>query len=364
MLTGLLLLSLTMNTSPFENLFIGTYTSEHGSKGIYRLQLDTKTGNMSSPVLVAETKSPSYLTLDKDHKVLVAVNELDHGMLSSFTIQPDLALKAINSQSTHGNSPCHLSLSFDHKHVFAANYGDGTLVSLPVHTNGTLGESEWNFANTGSGPNHDRQQGPHAHAIYTDVHHKFVYTCDLGTDELLVFPLAQGKSFPVEGPQTRIKVHQGAGPRHAAMSPDGKHIYVCGELDNTVMTLKVNSPSDIEEVQSLSTLPSGTAVHSSNTAEIICHSSGKWVYVTNRGHDSIAVYKVMGDGKLEPVEIKKLVVKVPRGIEIDPSGSWLVAGGQTSNDLESLHIDPITGKLSSKGHLSGIASPVSILFVK
>ena len=348
-----------MMSQPTElSFYVGTYTSEGGSKGVYEVKMDPKTGAMETPTLVAETPNPSYLALDSHNRFLYAVDESSNGSVSAFAINPGSKLTFLNKQPSEGSWPCHLSLGVNQRSILVANYGNGALARLPIHSDGSLGAANWEFVNTGSGPNRERQEGPHAHAMYTDSRRRFSFSCDLGTDELLVFPASPGKETP-----RRVKLQPGAGPRHAAMNRNGRFLYVCNEMGNTVSTLAIEGP-EWKEIQSLSTLPEGHPVEGTTTAEIFCHPNGRWLYVTNRGHDSIAQFSILSNGQLELVEVKPVSVQIPRGFAIDSKGKWLVVAGQNSNDIESFGIDAKSGKLKVTGSKIGLSSPVCILFAK
>ncbi|MDR3692145.1 MAG: lactonase family protein [Fimbriimonas sp.] len=359
MLPGLLLALPSLIPPPADiSFYVGTYTSGQGSKGIYRIQLNSETGAMSEPELAAESPNPSFLVADSKHHALYAVDESNQGYLSAFSIEPNGNLKFLNRQSSQGSAPCHISIGAKGQKVFVANYSDGVLASFPIQPDGSLGSVDWQFKNKGAGPNSDRQEGPHAHSFYTDGRGRFTVSCDLGTDELLVFPIV-----PSGSPMMRVKLPPGSGPRHVAIGSNGKFVYVCNEMASTVSTIQIKS-TGWSVVQTVGTLPPGTSVPDSTTAEIQCHPSGKWVYVSNRGHDSIAVFEVQADGTLKSIDVHKVGVRIPRGFGIDPSGKWLVVAGQNSNDIESYRIDEHSGLISGSASKIRLPSPVCILFPK
>ena len=352
----LLKLMVTNSTASF---FIGTYTSPTGSQGIYHSTLDLQTGVIQAPTLSAQANNPSFLAADQYGRYLFAVNEIGQGIVDSFEINPDATLKFLNHQSSKGAAPCHISIGPNDQCVFVANYSDGTFARLPINGDGSLGPSDWSLTNKGKGPNAGRQEGPHAHSAYYVPALKAIVMCDLGTDEVLATPSDSPQANP-----TRIHVKPGTGPRHAAISHDGKFAYVNGELLNTVSVFQIRDRFDWKQLQSVETLPDGSGSVASFTAEIALHPSGQWLYVSNRGHDTIAVYRVLPTGLLEIVEYKKLLVKIPRGFELDPSGKWLVVGGQESNNIQALEVDSNTGKLITRQPPVPLSSPVCILFQK
>jgi 6-phosphogluconolactonase len=345
--------------------YIGTYTSEGGSRGIYRAELDAASGKLSQPILAAEANGPSFVAIHPNGRFLYAVHEPTGGDVSAFRIGSDGKLTKINSQSSGGGGPCHVSVSPDGKCVFTASYGAGSLACLPVKNDGSLAEASEVIKNEGNGPNKSRQEGPHLHSIYADASNRFVYACDLGTDEVLMYRLdsSAGSLTPLNPPSA--KVPPGGGPRHLALHPDGRFAFVNDEMGNAVTVFERNpSTGLLNSVQTISTLPGGRDVPGNTTSEIALHPTGKWLYVSNRGHDSIAVFAVGSGGKLSLVEITLAGVAVPRGFGIAPSGRWLVVAGQKSNDLTALSIDPKTGKLSSGPNRISVAQPVCVAFAE
>ena len=347
------------------DIFVGTYTVGQASKGIYRIRLNMETGVLSAPVLAAETVNPSYLALDSHGRFLFSVNESGVGEVSSFSVGRDLSLKRLSTRPTLGDSPCHLSVSPGGKSVLVANYGSGNLVSLPILPDGSLQLAEGAFQNTGKGPNQDRQEGPHMHDVFVEPKARFAVACDLGTDEILSFPFSKETGRPVLAHPHRVKSPAGSGPRHAVCNPAGTVLYVDNELLNTVSVFEVTGgEGEMAEIQNITSLPEGVGAHQSKAAEIVLHPSGNWLYVSNRGHDSIAQYAVGAGGRLKLLDVFRLGVHEPRGFAIDPSGKWLVVGGQHSNNLASLEIDPRSGALKPEKSIVHLPAPVCVLFAK
>lgn len=345
--------------------YVGTYTKPGGSKGIYRALLDTRTGTLSEPTLAAEAPGPSFLALHPNGKVLYAVHEPTEGDVSAYAVEADGSLRRLNTQSSQGNGPCHVSVDPTGKALFTASYGAGTLASLPLKSDGSLTPPATVFQNTGSGPDKSRQEGPHLHAIYADAASRFVYACDLGTDEVLVFRLdAEAGKLTLSDPRS-AKTPPGGGPRHLALHPNGRFAFVNNEMGNSVTAFARDPETGrLTPLQTIPTLPADTPQSGKTTAEIFCHPSGKWLYVSNRGHDSIAAYAIAADGRLSLTEIEPAGVSVPRGFGIEPTGRWLVAAGQKSNDLTALAIDEMTGALSPGPNHISIGSPVCVVFAK
>ncbi len=344
------------------DFFVGTYTSPDGSKGIYRAQLNTTTGEISAPTLAAETSSPSFVALHPNGKFLYSVDESSKGAASAFAIEGN-SLRLLNTEKFDGVNPCHLTVDPSGKNLLTAAYTGGTLVSLPIKADGSLGMFTSLFQNRGSGPDKSRQEKPHMHSVYTDPRGKFAYACDLGTDEVLMFEY--NSSTGSFSNKKAFKVPAGGGPRHLVLHPTKNFLYVNNEMTLGVTTFGWDSKTGtMSALQTISTVPAGTPTEGNSTAEIALHPNGKWLFVSNRGHDSIAVFAVQADGTLKLVEISPAGVKTPRGFGLDPKGQWLVVGGQNSNDLTSLRIDAKTGKLSPSGHVVSVSKPVCVLFTK
>lgn len=355
---------LTMSKNNID-LFVGTYTVGQASKGIYRVLLDSVTGVLSTPILAAEAVNPSYLAQDSSGKFLYAVNESDRGEVLAFGVLPDHSLAKLNTQSSMGNAPCHLAVSPNGKSLLVANYGTGNVVCLPLRQDGSLDSVSGNFQNAGTGPNRDRQEGPHMHMVFFNSQRASAYACDLGTDELVRFPFNSGTDTADVSKQERVKLRAGVGPRHLVMSADGKTIYIGNELENSVSVLAFDgSYNEIKEVQNISTLPPDISTKVSKVAEIVLHPNGKWLYVSNRGYDSIAQYAIGMNGRVKLMDVFRLTVHEPRGFAIDPTGRWLVVGGQHSNNIASMGIDPKFGSLKPEHSIVRLPAPVCVIFAK
>ncbi|MGV3616503.1 MAG: lactonase family protein [Fimbriimonas sp.] len=348
---------------PEVDMFVGTYTSPTGSKGIYRAKLNVETGAISSPELAVEAANPSFLALHPQGRFLYAVHETDDGRVSAYAIGDGRALRHLNTVPTDGAHPCHLSVDRQGKNVFVAAYSGGSLAVVPLRADGSLGPLSGLIMNTGSGPDRNRQNEPHMHAVYPDPENRFVYACDLGTDEVLAFRYDAEKGVLAACDPRSAKVPAGAGARHLAMHPSGRLAFVNNEMGNSVTVFRRDPETGtMQPVQTVSTLPEGAT--GSATAEIECHPNGRWLYVSNRGHDSIAGYHIGDDGTLKAMEVQPLGVKTPRSFAIDSSGKWMVVAGQNSNNLESFRIDTRTGQLMPTGLKASIGSPVCVVFDK
>jgi putative heme-binding domain-containing protein len=350
-------------------VYVGTYTGKD-SKGIYRCEFDPDGGKLTAPVLVAETVNPTFLTIHPSGKFLYAVGEIDNfggkkaGAVNAYSIDSKTGdLKLLNRQSSRGQGPCHVSLDKDGKHVLVANYGGGSVAVLPIKEDGSLGEATSFAQHEGKSVDKDRQEGPHAHSINLDKANKYAVAADLGLDKLLVYKFDADKGTLTAADPPATDTAPGAGPRHFAFHPDGKHAYACGELDSTVTAMDYDADKGVlKKIQTLRTL---AAPHKGNsTAEVLVHPSGKFVYVSNRGHNSIAVFKVdPATGKLTAAGQQGKGFKIPRNFNIDPSGQWMIVAGQDSNNLCVFAIDQQTGDLKPTDNTVAVGTPVCVKFL-
>jgi 6-phosphogluconolactonase len=350
-------------------VYIGTYTGgTTGSQGIYAFRFHDTTGSLSSVGLVAETPSPSFLTASADGRHVFAVNELDDyqgtasGSVSSFLVDRATArLAPVSTQSSRGAHPCHLVLDRTGRFLAVANYTGGNYAMFPVGADGRLQPAVVVVAGAGRGPT-SRQQGPHGHAVTFDRTNRFLVATDLGIDRLLVYRFDQRAGVLTPNQPPSIAMAAGAGPRHFAFHPDGRRAFVINELNSTITSLAWNGTAGaFTTVGSVSTLPADAPA--STTAEIHVHPTGRFVYGSNRGHDSIAVFSVADTGALTLVEIEPTRGRTPRSFTIDPTGRWLIAANQESSTLAVFSIDPTTGALRPAGTPVSTPTPVSVLFL-
>jgi 6-phosphogluconolactonase len=350
-------------------VYVGTYT-EHGSKGIYVYEFDRATGQLTSPALAAESSQPSFLAVTTDRKFLYAVNEITDfngqpgGAVSAFLVDITTGkLKLLNQVSSRDPGPAFITLDGTGRYVLVANYDGGSVAVFRLLADGRIGESTGFVRHKGSGPNHERQEGPHAHAVVMSPDNRFAVVADLGLDELLVYPF--DASHGTLGEARVIKTEAGAGPRHLIFSANGKLVYVINELSSTVTAYSYEARDGaMNPVQTISTLASG--FKGANTAgEVALHPSGKFLYASNRGDEnSIAVFAVdPAKGTLTFVERVPTAGKTPRHFGIDPSGEWLLVANQDSNTIVTFRIDGKSGRLASSGPVIEINSPTMVDFV-
>lgn len=352
--------------------YIGTYTGKN-SKGIYVFRFDSKTGKLAPIGLAAETTSPSYLAIHPNHRFLYAANEISDfggqksGAVSAYSIDHKTGkLTFLNQVSSHGTGPCHVTVDKTGKNIFVANYDGGSIAVLPIDADGKLREASTAIQHHGSSVNKERQQEPHAHCINTSPDNKFTLVSDLGLDEILVYKFDPAKGLLTPNDPPFGKTPLGAGPRHFAFHPDGRHLYVINEIQCTASTFEYDPKRGALQLKdTVSTLPAGFKVTSDDsTAEIRVHPSGKFVYGSNRGPDSITVFTVdSATGTLKPVEQVPTQGKTPRGFDLDPTGAYLIAANQDSDSLVVFQIDQKTGKLTPTGQKLEAFAPVDVEFV-
>ncbi len=350
-------------------VYLGTYTGG-GSDGIYRSELDLAGGKLSEPALAGKIENPSFLAIHPSKKFLYAVGEVGNfggkkaGAVSAFAIDAasgNLAL--LNQQSSEGAGPCHISIDKTGKAALVANYGGGSVASLPIAEDGKLGPAASAVQHAGSGANPQRQAGPHAHSINLDAANRFAFACDLGLDKVLVyrFDPATAKIVPNDPPHASTP--PGGGPRHFAFHPSGKYAYVNNEITSSVTAFAYDAEKGtLKEIHTLSTLPG--EVRGNSTAETQCSPDGKWVFVSNRGHDSIAVFAVdQATGKLTAAGHSPTQGKTPRNFGVDPTGTYVVAANQNTGNVVVLKIDPKTGQLAPTGSSIQVPRAVCVRFL-
>jgi len=357
-------------SSPSFLVYFGTYTGAK-SQGIYASRFDTESGTLSAPALAAPSANPSYLTLAPNQHLIFAVNETEHfdgqagGAVSAFKLDPATGkLALLNQQPSGGSDPCHLAVAADGKFLVVANYSSGSVAALPVQTNGFISPSSSVVQHHGSSVNPQRQAGPHAHCIAVDSANHRVFACDLGLDKVMIYRLNETNGALTADENPWVELKPGSGPRHIAFSPDGRHAYVISEMASTLTTFAYDPENGtLKEMQTVSTLPKD--FHGKNTcAELVVHPTGKFVYGSNRGDDSIAVFAVdESTGRLQFVERQSTRGKTPRGFAIDPTGQYLIAANQDSDSVVVFRINAQTGRLTWTGQTVEVGKPVCVTFV-
>lgn len=350
-------------------VYIGTYTGgQSPSKGIYVARFDAATGKLAEPELATEARNPSFVTLHPSGRFLYAVGEVggpQGGALSAYAIEAKTGqLRLLNQVSSRGNGPCHLTVDKTGKYVLAVNYGSGSVVAYAIKEDGSFGESTAFVQHSGSSVNPKRQQGPHAHSVNLSPDNRFAIVADLGLDQVLVyrFDASKGTLEPNEPPYA--KVAPGAGPRHFTFHPSGRYAYVINELASTVTAFQWDARRGVlKEIQTISTLPANFSGEN-YTAEVVAHPNGRFLYGSNRGHDSITVFAIDGQGKLSLIEQVPTNGQTPRNFALAPGGEWLLAANQRSNNVVVFKVDTRTGRLKATGSEIKVGAPVCVRFLR
>ena len=351
-------------TAQTFDVYFGTYTNESPSEGIYHSTLDVKTGKLSAPGLACKTSKPSFLVIHPDGKHIYAVTEGNPGQINAFAIDPDTkSLKLINKSLSGGKGPCHVSVSKDGRTLLSANYGSGSLASIPINADGSLGEPATIVQHRGSSINKRREKDPHAHSINLSPDNCFAYVADLGIDKIMIYKLDSKTSRLTPNDPACFKAKAGAGPRHFTFHPNAEFAYLINELDNTIVALRYNKKTGgLTEIQTVSTLPVGYTGET-KTAEVKVHPNGRFLYGSNRGHDSIVMYKIEPEsGKLTLVGFQSAGITNPRHFNIDPSGKFCIVGNQDSNNILLFEVDPKTGLLIPTETSFSIGKPICVKF--
>jgi 6-phosphogluconolactonase len=355
-------------------VYVGTYTSPGTSQGIYMLELDPASGTLTDRGLAGEMVNPSYLAIHPSRRFLCAVGEVadyqgSHGgAVVSFAIDEKTgALTSVNHQSSKGPGPCYIAIDRAGKNALVANYGGGSVAVLPIGEDGSLDEASAFVQHAGTVADPKRQGGPHAHSINLDAANRFAVVADLGLDKLLIyrFDSATGTLTPNDPPFARLPPR--SGPRHFAFHPDGRHAYAINEINCTVTAFDYDPETGtLKALQTVSTLPAGMPVKpSDSTAHVEVHPSGKFLYGSNRGHDSLAIFAIDAEtGKLSPVGRQPTGGKTPRNFGIDPTGSILLAANQGSGTVVAFRVDRATGKLTPTGQVVKVPAPVCVKFMR
>jgi 6-phosphogluconolactonase len=351
-------------------VYLGTNTGGK-SKGIYVYRFSGTTGKLTPLGLAAASDNPGFLAVDLTHRRLYAVNEIgnfegrDTGSLSAYSIDPKSGrLHLLNRVDSGGSGPTHLAIDQTERWILAAHYGAGSVALFPIREDGSLGKAVAVLPHTGHSVDPGRQKEPHAHSVYFSPDNRFAVSADLGTDQIYLyrFDAAQGTLTPNQPPY--VAVTPGSGPRHFAFNPDGGFAYVIQEMASTITAFAYDAAAgNLQAIQTVSTLPADFK-GSSTGAEIFLHPNGHFLYGSNRGEDSIAVFAVDAEkGTLTPVQDISTEGKTPRSFALSPSGRYLIAANQQSDSLVVFKVDPATGRMTPTGQKEDGPTPTCVLFV-
>jgi 6-phosphogluconolactonase (cycloisomerase 2 family) len=371
-LSGIVLPETAFADTPARFAYVGSYTKDPpggGSDnpvGLSVFRVDPKSGEFTL-IQQVPSANPSFVALDPSQRFLYVINEIDDyqgqkaGSAEAYSINPETGTIALlNRQSVMGTIPAHLTVDPTGKYLVVANYMGGNVVTLPIEADGRLGPVAGSFANKGDGPNAERQEGPHPHIVVFDQAGRFIATADLGVDKVQTLRLEGGNLRLV----SEVSMVPGAGPRHVVFHHNSRILYVINELNATITALEYD-PASGQLGRQLQTVPTEPAGYSGpqSTAEIAVHPSGKFLYASNRGHNSIAAFRIdPASGLLSPIGHTTSGIEFPRNFAIDPGGAWLYAANQKGDTIVQFRIDQATGRLVPTGHVTRSVTPVAIVF--
>ncbi len=350
-------------------LYVGTYTGGK-SEGIYAYRFDPATGVLTELGLAAKAVNPTFLAVHPGGKLLYAANEVGEwngkpgGYVTAYRIDSATGkLVELNRQSSVGGGPCHLNVDGTGKNVLVANYGGGSVVVLPIADDGSLKPHTAFVQHVGSSVNPARQKEPHAHSVNLSLDNRFAFVADLGTDKIHTYAFDAAAGSLTARPELDVVLPPGSGPRHFAFGPKGARAYVINEMLQTLVSLRyAPKTGKLTVLDSISTLPDAKPVEGNSTAEVRVHPNGKFVYGSNRGHDSIAVFAVGQGGKLTPIQNVPVGGRTPRNFNFDPTGKFLFAGRQSSDSFAVFTVDGKTGQLTATGETYQVGAPVCFRF--
>ena len=337
------------------------------AKGVWRGTLDAETGKLSTPVLIAEIKSGSFLALRPDGQTLYVTTELADGSggVSALQLNAAAPAKLLNAQTTGGKNCNHLAVDAQGRNLVAINYGSGSVACLPINADGSLAEFTSLIQHEGKSVHPTRQTGPHAHGAYFDNANKFVAVPDLGVDRIFVYRFDAEQGILARHPPAGVSQKPGDGPRHFTFHPAQPFAYACNELALTVTAFHYDATlGTLQPFQVVDTLPEGAERKGASAAEIFCHPNGRTLYVSNRIHDSLAVYAIREDGSLKLIQHQLNVPGTPRGFGLSSDGRWLVCAGQKAGTLNAYRVDSETGRLTDTQQALPVGSASCVLFAR
>jgi 6-phosphogluconolactonase len=355
-------------------LYVGTYKKqdpnfpENTKKGIYTYLLDPATGHLTYHSEVNDIDNPSFLAIDSQQRYLYAVDENyleEECWVQAYTIDPESGnLGYLNRQPSLGSSPCYVTIDQTDQFAFVANYSSGNVSMLPIDENGLLEPVSDTHQHNGSSINPQRQEGPHAHCAVLDPKNRFLFVADLGIDKIMSYRLDNENEQLIPNDPPYFELAPGSGPRHIKFHPNGQFVYVINELDSTITALTYNdTQGTFSFIETVSTLPQGYQGES-YCAEICIAPSGKFLYGSNRGHDSLAIFSIVeATGRLTAVSHQATLGKTPRNFAIDPSGAFLLVANQDSNNIVTFRMDHNTGLLEFVAEETKVTKPVCLRMI-
>ena len=360
----LLLMALTFSAgAEAQNkarFYVGTGSRDSGSS-ITLCELDLSSGAVTVIDTFNNCVGPGYVALSPDRKNLYSVNQ-DH-TVAAFAVGKGGVLSYLNRQPAEGQNPCHVSVHPSGRAVFVANYGSGSWAAYPVVTTGKLHDAMAKVQFNGSGPDKSRQEKPHAHCAVPSPNGKYVYVSDLGTDRLMNYQIDTNNGQIVPNPaQAYFSTKPGAGPRHLAIHSSGKYLYLLNEMHKTLTACAIDENGVVSELETVPTIPADYQ-EKNTSAAVRLHPNGRFVYVSNRGYDSVHGYEILPNGKLKSVNEVREGIATPRDFNFDPSGKFMVVGNQKTSDLTVYKVDPKTGQLDFLSKSISLKDPICFQFL-
>ncbi len=355
-----------MDTAPAPDqnqvieLLVGTYTGEE-SEGIYLFDFDTATGEITNKRLVAETANPSYLTISKDRQLVCAVNEGQDGKVTSFKWNAERdRLALVSQQPSQGDYPCYVDLNGRESLLAIGNYLTGNFLIYNIDPSGVIQEGPTVRQHEGSGPFLPNQESAHAHCAIFDPNDQFLYAVDLGSDQIATYPISNGDR--VGELSSSLKFDLGDGPRHMIFHPIKNLAFAVNELSQSVVSLQIDhSTGRLEKVDKASTVPEGFE-GKNFCADIHLSADSKFLYASNRGHNSIAIFSISETGELELIGTESVRGDWPRNFVLSPNGKYLLVANQNSNNITVFAVNPETGLLSYTDQEIALSKPVVMKF--
>lgn len=365
LLLSIMLLSAGLRASAFQDANITFYvgTQDKGANSsITRCELNLASGQITLIDTINKSVAPGYIAISPNKRNLYAISS--DNKVSAYAIEPDRKLKFLNSEPSEGAGPCHVSVHPTGKMAFVSNYGGGSFSAYNIADNGRLSAPVYKEQYTGTGPNTKRQDKAHAHFATATPDGRFVYVTDLGSDKVMNYAVDvnTGKLTPNEA-QPFFSGKPGAGPRHLIIHPAGKRLFLLNELDATVTACSVDKKGVIKAIKTYPTIPADYAGPTNTSAAVHLHPNGKFVYVSNRGHNSITAFKILNNGELEMVDQQTKSIATPRDFNIDPTGKFMIVANQSSDNLVVYDIDPATGKFTFKHESIAVKAPICVAFL-
>lgn len=344
-----------------QTLILGVYSSEE-SLGLYKASFNQETGAIGNKSLLVELKNPSYLDISDDGKWIYSVNELGDGGVSALKWNKDMSgLEIIDSYSSKGAHPCYVALNNKENLLATANYSSGNVLVYDIEEGGALGDQPQIKTHVGSGTVKPNQESAHAHCSVFSEDDRFLYVADLGIDEVAMYTV-DGKGRLGEK-QVALSTDKGDGPRHITFHPTKDYVFIVNELSGSVISAHVDKISGrFHRMDKKSTLPADFKAWNA-CADIHVSPDGKFLYASNRGHNSLAIFKIMDSGMLEPIGHESVRGETPRNFNISPNGKFVLVGNQNTNNITVFARDAATGLLTNTGNELKLGKPVCIKFM-